>query len=207
MLRVSFRRISTYSAEEQGGDGAQPHEPLEITIHVRLAGVLALLMALQIADSFRGGLAIGKASFRSRVEAADILVNFATAPASLITSHLYPDPAIFRARAAIAAKDRLSVFATPDAAAYSAAGIVPGGQVGRMLPIPGPLAFLLQRNGPVSRAWTVLSSLYFARPDLQAAFPQTSEDYIGKLLTWATTYGVTIDGRLRVPTSVSFRQA
>jgi hypothetical protein len=156
-------------------------------------GALALLMVLQIGDSFRVGLAIGKMSYRGRVEAADILVNFAVAPASLITSHLYPDPGIFRARAAIAAKDRLSVFATPAAPAYLAAGIVPGGQVGRMLPIPRGLALLLQQNGSVSRAWNVLSSLYFARPDLQAAFPQTSEEYIVKLLTWAVTSGVTTD--------------
>jgi hypothetical protein len=157
-----------------------------------LAGAFTLLMVLQIADSFRVGAEWGKRSRFDRTEAADILVNFPVAPTGLIT-RLYPDPGILRERAAIAAKDRLSVFATRDAAAYSAAGIVPGGQVGRTLPIPLPLALFLQQDGSASRAWNVLSSVYFARPDLQATFPQTSGDYIRKLLKWATTSGIAND--------------
>jgi hypothetical protein len=158
-----------------------------------LAGAFALLMFIQISVSSWAGLAAGKGTLHSRIQAADLVVNYRTAPASLIIHYLNPIPENFRAWAAILEQDRLSVFATPNAAVYAQVGIVPGGRIGSVVPIPQPLAAPLQRDASLSRAWRVLSALYFLRPDLQQAFPQTSADYIANLLSWATTSGVTAD--------------
>jgi hypothetical protein len=160
-----------------------------------LAGAFALLMLFQVAVSSWQGLKMGTVFSHNQIQNADILVNYRIAPASLIIGDgAYPFPEIFRARAAIAERYHLSVFATSDAAVYAQAGLVPGGRIGRMVPVPQSLAPMLQGDGSLWRAWEVLSAMYFHRSDLQMAFPQTSPDYIAKLLSWATTYGVTLDG-------------
>jgi hypothetical protein len=165
----------------------------EATI-VALVGAVAVLMFVQVAVSSWVGLQMGKEAFRNRIQGADLVVNYRIAPASLIASYnAYPDPEIFRARAAVAERYRLSVFATPDAAVYAEAGVVPGGRIVRMLPPPPSLASSLQRDGSLRQAWKVLSAIYFQRSDLQMAFPQTSPNYIADLLSWAATLGVTTD--------------
>jgi hypothetical protein len=159
-----------------------------------VAGAFVFLMFVQVAVSSWVGLEMGKGALHNRVQGADLVVNYRIAPASLITGYNgYPDPEIFRARAAMLERHHLSVFATSDAAVYADAGVVPGGRIGRVLPAPKALAPSLQQDGSLRRAWKTLSAIYFQRSDLQMAFPQTSQDYIAKLLSWATTSGVTTD--------------
>jgi hypothetical protein len=172
---------------------------LLITRHERdavipaLAGAFALLLFVQISVSSWAGFWAGRGTRHSRIQAADLLVNYRTAPPSLITRYLNPVPEVFRVRAAILEQEHLSVFATPSAAVYAEGGIVPGGRTGSMLPIPQPLAPLLQRDASLLHAWKRLSALYFLRPDLREAFPQVSGDGIMRLLSWATTSGITTD--------------
>ena len=158
------------------------------------AGAFVLLMFVQVAVSSWVGLEIGSGALRNRIQGADLVVNYRIAPASLIAGYnAYPEPDVFRARAAVVERYHLSVFATPDAAVYAEAGVVPGGRIGRMLPPPQPLAPSFHQDSSLWLAWKVLSAMYFQRPDLQMAFPPTSADYIANLLSWATKSGVTTD--------------
>lgn len=54
------------------------------------------------------------------------------------------------------------------------------------LTLPSPLVPYVEHNTQYRRAWGELSDIYFARPDLQKAFPENGRQFYVALLRWAT---------------------
>ena len=158
-----------------------------------LIGVVATLLVCQVGLSLRYGWLAGVATHSTRLEAADLVVNFDHAPSALIHTYVYAFPSFLPPQVRVLRQYRLSVFATPAARAYAREGLVPGGRLGPSLPTPPTLQALLRGSARARQAWRMLSTVYQTRPDLRAAYPQGSAGFAAHLLGWATTAGVTTD--------------
>ena len=159
-------------------------------------GVVGLLMVIQVSAGTRIGLLQGYGTFQNRIQAADLVVNYETSSAhfpALITQYVFPDVPVVLQDSAWLAEHRLNVFSEPQANMYRSWGVLPGGTPGPLLTIPSAFRHYLLTNPFAYRAWVTLSTIYDGRSDLQAAFGSGS-GFDAKLLQWATTSGVTIDG-------------
>jgi len=168
-----------------------------------LAGMLVLVI-LQVGMAYRLGLTAGAEIRRQRIVAADVLVNYRSASNKLIGFQVYMDPSTFPELGQIAEAYRLSVFSEPGAQTDRAAGIVPGGIPGRLLPLPPALRTVVSTDGRARQAWTILSTIYDRRADVRAYVkaelssaasspgpddPQRAPEFAKALLAWATSPG------------------
>lgn len=159
-----------------------------------LLAACGLVLVGQVGATLQTGWASGLQTRSARMLAADLVVNLARAPSSLVEENVYPYRGPFLPeQVRFLERFRLSIFATSAARADLRLGVVPGGELSPSLPVSGALRALVRGSSSDARAWSVLSTLYSDRPDLQAAFPRGSAHFARDLLTWATTSGVGTD--------------
>ncbi|MHB8312961.1 MAG: hypothetical protein ACYDD0_06635, partial [Candidatus Dormibacteria bacterium] len=159
-----------------------PARPPQLVLAV--AGLSAVL-ALQAGLSYHFGAQEGAATASQSLTARDVLANFRTAPAGLQSRYLFLEWPEIQAWAPILVRLHDSVFDGAAAAAYGRIGIVPGGQLGRLLPVPPYLRPDLARGSTSARAWGVLSTIYDDSPTLRRAYPGAQPGFAQALLTWA----------------------
>jgi hypothetical protein len=150
-----------------------------------VTGGLLALFVLQAGLAYHFGFAEGATTASQSRTARDVLANFRTAPPTLENQYLVLDWPEVQSWAPILAHLHDNVFDGSAVAAYKRIGIVPGGELGRLLPEPPYLKAALRQSPMAARAWGVLSTLYDQGPRLRAEYPRTSSGFTRALLGWA----------------------
>ncbi len=112
-----------------------------------------------------------------------LTANWRTAPQSAVTTLVYPNYHTFRVRVAELSHFRLDGFGSATFKFLELEGPLPA--TPSLSPLSTPRGTALSKQ--MQQAWMVLSSVYFRRPDLQAAFPSTTaaKSLDCRLTTWA----------------------
>jgi hypothetical protein len=162
-------------------------------------GFVAAILCIQVPVSFDAGILGGRATRAEHTEAADLTANFAIAPPSLVAAYGYPpSDSYFTSLSGYLSANHLSVFGDGEAASFRATGVLAGGKVDFVLPVPPNLGSI-QAQGAAWRAWLALSSVYDQRPDLQAAFPEPSTTASEQLIAWVVASGLPEDDPIYTP--------
>ncbi|HUY62168.1 MAG TPA: hypothetical protein VMW49_09855, partial [Candidatus Dormibacteraeota bacterium] len=156
----------------------------------------AALIAVQVATAVPYGLGAGPVARRARLFDADLVVNYRTAPPALLRQVVFPVGWQFRERVPFLAREHLSVFGEPMAAAYRRAGVVPEGLLAPPLPAPPAVRALLRHSPAADQAWQVLSDIAVQRPGLWRRQGPSARQRERGLVAWALGAGLTdpLDG-------------
>lgn len=158
--------------------------------------IFITLVAAQVFVSYAAAPGFARADRALKLTAADLTVNYATAPLSLLQRYDSPLGNLpipqFRIYASFAADRHLAEFSSRLAPLYRAAGVVPDGSTARPLKTPSNARIVVSR--PAWRAaWRLLSIVYSTRPDLQAAYPKNSPNFVPGILRWVAMSGLSTD--------------
>jgi hypothetical protein len=160
--------------------------PSRLPILTVVTGGLLALLVVQAGLSYHFGAAEAATTASQSRTARDVLANFHTAPPTLENQYLVLDWPEVQSWAPILVRLHDNVFDGSAASAYRRIGIVPGGVLGRLLPVPPDLSSSLASNPRAARAWGVLSTIYDQLPALRAAYPLGESGFATALLRWAT---------------------
>jgi hypothetical protein len=159
--------------------------PSRLPVLRLVTGGLLVLLVVQAGLSYHFGAAEAATTASQSRTARDVLANFRTAPPTLETQYLVLDWPEVQSWGPILVRLHDNVFDGSAAAAYQRIGIVPGGVLGRLLPVPVDLRSYLSSSPRVARAWGVLSTIYDQLPTLRAAYPLGEPGFAKALLRWA----------------------
>ena len=155
-----------------------------------LVGLTIALVCIQVPIATEAGVLGGRETRAEHAQAADLTANFTIAPPSLVEIYAYPpSDSYFESLATYLHANRLNVFGDGQAEGYIQTGVVAGGMVTSVLPVPPEMGYI-QSSKSMWRAWLALSSVYDQRPDLQTAFPGPSTDSSKQMIAWAVTSGL-----------------
>jgi len=162
-------------------------------------GFVAAILCIQVPVSVDAGILGGRATRAEHAEVADLTANFTIAPPSLVAAFGYPpSDSYFTSLAEYLSAHHLNVFGDGEAASYRETGVLAGGRVTYVLPVPPNLGSI-QSQGSTWRAWLALSSVYDQRPDLQAAFPEPSTTASEQMIAWVVASGLPEDDPIYTP--------
>ena len=156
-------------------------------------GGVMVLIAMQALVSYPLGWEAGGVTYKERVAASDVLVNYKIATDKLISGQLFPAAQFVRSHALIMQSHSMSSFYGKSFRAYHSVGLVPTGFQPSLLPVPQVLTHLIHAHRSYRLAWTALSAVYQTSTDLRQAFPKRSPLFLSRFLGWCLSYGVHAD--------------
>lgn len=160
-------------------------------------GGLCAIVGLQVMIGTRSGLIQGQSTYGSRLATADVLVNYKGAPASLVTTEVYPAMSTFEDLAPVLHKYGLNTFSGPLDKRFENMGLVPSSYLTdghSFLSIPLSVRSLVNATPQSRRGWKVLSAVYWATPNLSTTLLQREPDFYVNLMQEVLTLSTTTNG-------------